>query len=96
VTAALDEWKPEVEGTMDDIRIEVGKLSKHRERAVRARSPPLLPTAPPPQLCRRQHRDSCCSPRRRKCCLSRQRSQTASLGGSPRVGVRAPACFGPS
>jgi hypothetical protein len=48
VTAALDEWKPEVEGTMHDIRIEVGKLSKHRERAVRARSPPLLPTAPPP------------------------------------------------
>jgi hypothetical protein len=47
VTAALDEWKPEVEGTMDDIRIEVGKLSKHWERAVRARSPPLLPTAPP-------------------------------------------------
>jgi hypothetical protein len=48
VTAALDEWRPEVEGTMDDIRIEVGKLSKHWERAMRARSPPLLPTAPPP------------------------------------------------
>jgi hypothetical protein len=43
---AFEDWRPEVEGTMDDIRTEVGKLSKHWGRSVRGRSPPLLPTAP--------------------------------------------------
>jgi hypothetical protein len=43
---AFEDWRPEVEGTMDDIRTEVGKLSKHWGRSVHGRSPPLLPTAP--------------------------------------------------
>jgi hypothetical protein len=46
VSASLDAWKPEIEGTVDDIRMEVGKLSKHWGRSVRDRSPPLLPTVP--------------------------------------------------
>jgi hypothetical protein len=29
ITASIEGWKPEVEGIMDDIRIEVGKLSEH-------------------------------------------------------------------
>jgi hypothetical protein len=33
-------------GTVDDIRVEVGKVSKLWERVVRERSPPLLPTVP--------------------------------------------------
>jgi hypothetical protein len=46
VTATLVDWKPEMEGTVDDIWIEVGKLSKHWEHVVRERSPPLLPIVP--------------------------------------------------
>jgi hypothetical protein len=46
VTAALEDWRPAMEGTVDDIRVEVGKISKHWERAVRERSPPILPTMP--------------------------------------------------
>jgi hypothetical protein len=44
VTAALEDWRPVMEGTIDDIRVEVGKISKHWERAVRECSPPILPT----------------------------------------------------
>jgi len=47
VAASLEEWRPEIDATVDDIRLEVGKLNKHWERAVRARSPPLLPTSTP-------------------------------------------------
>jgi hypothetical protein len=49
VAADLEDWKPGVEGAVDDIRMEVGKLSKHWERVVRARSPPLLPISSPLQ-----------------------------------------------
>jgi hypothetical protein len=37
-----------MEGTLDDVRLEVDKLSKHWEHALRERSPPLFPTAPQP------------------------------------------------
>jgi len=47
VAASLEEWRPEIDATVDDIRLDVGKLNKHWERAVRARSPPLLPTSTP-------------------------------------------------
>jgi hypothetical protein len=46
VAASLYAWKTEIEGTVDDIRMEVGKLSKHWGRSVRDRSPLLLPTVP--------------------------------------------------
>jgi hypothetical protein len=44
VTATFKEWNPGMEGTVDDIWIKVGKLSKHWERVVHERSLPLLPT----------------------------------------------------
>lgn len=42
---------PSIEGTVDDIRLEVNKLSKHWERAVfdRATNEPLRPTPPAPE-----------------------------------------------
>lgn len=43
---------PAIEGTVDDIRLEVNKLSKHWERAVleRAQQPPLRPIPPAPEF----------------------------------------------
>jgi hypothetical protein len=32
--AAFDEWKPQIEAFMEDIKIEVGKLSRHWDRSV--------------------------------------------------------------
>jgi hypothetical protein len=43
---SLEDWRPSMEGTLDDVYLEVGKLSKHWERALRERSPLLFPTAP--------------------------------------------------
>jgi len=56
VAASLDAWSPEIEGTVDDIRLEVGKLTKHWERTLRdgkSGEPPLIAlpnpvSAPPP------------------------------------------------
>lgn len=31
VAASLEEWRPEIDGVVDDIRLEVGKLTKHWE-----------------------------------------------------------------
>jgi hypothetical protein len=45
---SFEDWMPGIEGSVDDIRLEVGKLSKHWERTLRARSPPLLPQGPAP------------------------------------------------
>jgi hypothetical protein len=50
ITTTLDKWKPEVEVTMDDIRIEVERLSRHWEPSVRDRPPPLLPSTTAPML----------------------------------------------
>ena len=47
VTRSLEEWRPSIDGTVDDIRLEVGKLTKQWERVVRACSPPLLNTSLP-------------------------------------------------
>jgi hypothetical protein len=47
-TTSFEDWRPGLEGTLDDVRLEVGKFSKNWERALHDRSPPLLPTAPPP------------------------------------------------
>ncbi|CAN6328732.1 unnamed protein product [Urochloa humidicola] len=33
-STAYDEWRPDIEGTVDDMRLEVGKLNKHWERTV--------------------------------------------------------------
>jgi hypothetical protein len=43
----IEDWHLGVDGFVDDIRLEVGKLSKFYERSVRGRSPPLLPTGSP-------------------------------------------------
>jgi uncharacterized protein YukE len=40
--SSFDDWSASMEGTVDDIKLEVGKLSKHWERSVRERSPPLI------------------------------------------------------
>lgn len=47
VAGSLEEWRPSIDATVDDIKLEVGKLSKHWERAVRARSPPIILTPAP-------------------------------------------------
>lgn len=44
--ATFDDWRPDIEGTLDTVRLEVGKLSKHWERSVLDRSQPILETAP--------------------------------------------------
>jgi hypothetical protein len=44
---SFEDWKSGIEGTIYDVRLELGKLSKHWERAARDRSPPLLPTTAP-------------------------------------------------
>lgn len=44
--ASLEDWRPEMQGMVDDIRLEVRKLSKHWERMVLNRLPPLLETTP--------------------------------------------------
>lgn len=46
VAESFDSWRPEIEGTIDDIRLEVGKLNLHWERAVSDRPPPLLSMVP--------------------------------------------------
>jgi hypothetical protein len=35
VAIDLEDWKPEIEGKVDDMKLEVGKLTKHWERSVR-------------------------------------------------------------
>lgn len=43
--ASLDAWCLDIEGTVEDIRLEVGKLSKHWERTLRdgkSVEPPLI------------------------------------------------------
>jgi hypothetical protein len=47
VAASFEEWRPGVDGLVDDICLEVGKLSKFYERSVRERSPPLFPVGSP-------------------------------------------------
>ncbi|RLN30976.1 uncharacterized protein C2845_PM05G36120 [Panicum miliaceum] len=48
VAASLDEWCPDIEGTVDDLKLEVSKLSKHWERSVLNQAPPvpLLSSSP--------------------------------------------------
>jgi hypothetical protein len=48
--ASFEDWMPGIEGSIDDIRLEVGKLSKHWERTLRDRSPPLLPQGSAPMV----------------------------------------------
>jgi hypothetical protein len=45
--ASLETWRPAIDAKVDNIGLEVGKLTKHYDRAVRERSPPILPTSPP-------------------------------------------------
>jgi hypothetical protein len=33
VAIELEDWKPEIEGKVDNIELEVGKLTKHWERS---------------------------------------------------------------
>jgi hypothetical protein len=47
---SFDAWILEMERTIDDVRIEVGKLSKHWERMVWDRSPPLISATPATSL----------------------------------------------
>jgi hypothetical protein len=44
-TTSYDAWMPGMEGNIDDIRLEVGKLSKHWEHTMRVHSQPLIYTA---------------------------------------------------
>ncbi|CAO2151592.1 unnamed protein product [Urochloa humidicola] len=57
---SFDEWKPDIEGSLEDIRLEVGKISKNWERAVMdPRLPPVLPTpASSPAAAQRPHASS--------------------------------------
>lgn len=43
---SFDEWRPDIEGMVDDIRLELGKLNKHWGRALLDRPPPLLQQTP--------------------------------------------------
>lgn len=43
--ASFDDWRPGIEGTVDSVRLEVGKLSKHWERSVMHRGAPILGTS---------------------------------------------------
>ncbi|XP_039812576.1 uncharacterized protein LOC120675421 [Panicum virgatum] len=45
---ALEQWQPEIEGSVDDLRLEVKKLNKYYERATidHPVEAPLLPTTP--------------------------------------------------
>jgi hypothetical protein len=47
VATSFEDWRPGLEGTLDDVCLEVSKLSKNWERAMRDCSPPLLRTTPP-------------------------------------------------
>jgi len=38
VAAALESWQPDIEGTVDDLKLEVRKLNKHFERPLPASS----------------------------------------------------------
>jgi len=49
VAAAYEEWQPGIEGTMDDLKLEVRKLNKHWERAVRDNAPVLPGLCPLPE-----------------------------------------------
>lgn len=42
--ASIDNWRPDIKGTVDTVRLEVGKLSKHWERSVLDRNAPILET----------------------------------------------------
>ncbi|CAN6294759.1 unnamed protein product [Urochloa humidicola] len=47
VTSSFNEWRPDIEGTMDDIRLEVSKISRNWEHALldpRRPGTPVLPT----------------------------------------------------
>lgn len=44
--ASFDAWRPSIEGSVDSIRLEMRKLSKHWERSVLDRATPILETAP--------------------------------------------------
>jgi hypothetical protein len=48
--STFDDWSASMEGTVDDIKLEVGKLSRHWERSVRKRSPALIPTSASPPV----------------------------------------------
>ncbi|XP_039796712.1 uncharacterized protein LOC120661815 isoform X1 [Panicum virgatum] len=37
IAASLDEWRPSIDGLVDDLKLEVGKLTKHWGRSVRER-----------------------------------------------------------
>lgn len=43
---SFDDWRPGIEGTVDDIKLEVGKLNKLWSRSLLDRDAPVLPTAP--------------------------------------------------
>jgi len=46
VATALEDWRPSIDGAVDDHKLEVGKLTKHWDRSVREREvghPGLLP-----------------------------------------------------
>lgn len=47
VAGSVEDWRPDIEGTLDTVRLEVGKLSKHWERSVMDRNTPLLDTVTP-------------------------------------------------
>jgi hypothetical protein len=48
--STFNDWSASMEGTVDDIKLEVGKLSRHWERLVRERSPALIPTSASPPV----------------------------------------------
>ena len=48
VAAALESWQPNIEGTVDDLKLEVRKLNKHFERAVVNNVPPAAGIFPVP------------------------------------------------
>ncbi|CAN6166876.1 unnamed protein product [Urochloa humidicola] len=48
--SSFDDWRPDIEGTMDDIRLEVNKISKNWERALLHPRHPDAPVLPTPVL----------------------------------------------
>jgi hypothetical protein len=48
--STFDDWSASMEGTVDDIKLEVGKLSRQWERSLCERSPPLIPSGASPSV----------------------------------------------
>jgi len=43
----FDEWRPRIEATVDDVKLELGKVARFWDRSFRERAVPEPPSSPP-------------------------------------------------